>query len=372
LENTCLEVLNLCLVRQPVPDGLLREAVEIEDGRAFLSHVVEPLADSFEPPLCEAYAALFARAVAIVAPELTQRMWRAPSGSLPSSADVVHVLSRVTLGADVAVTSVVMEAAKRRYPKARIVFVGPRKNYELFEADSRIEFREAPYARGGALRDRLAASASLWFDDGLVIDADSRLTQLGLLRVCDDSRYCFFESRSYGSKTLARLPDLTAEWCGDREARPYIAPKPATGEAADITVSLGTGDNPAKQLDETFERELMKMLAETGARVLVDVGASATERARVERVLQPGMRAHDGAFAAFAAEIVRSKLYVGYDSVGGHVASACGVPLISIARGFLNERMAARWRPLGTIVDGNAPDAIKAVRDELSTYTFRH
>jgi ADP-heptose:LPS heptosyltransferase len=298
-------------------------------------------------------------------------MWRAPNGSLPDEVHIIYVMSRVTLGADVAVTSVVMDAAKRRYPKARIVFVGPRKNYELFENDPRIEFREAPYARSGALRDRLAASASLWFDDGLVIDPDSRLTQLGLMRVCPEERYSFFESRSSGGETLARLPELTRNWCGDPKARPYVAPPPASGETPDIAVSLGTGDNPSKQLDEAFELELMKMLAATGALTLMDVGASATERARVERVLQPGMRVHDGAFAPFAAQIARSKLYVGYDSAGGHVASACGVPVISIARGFLNERMAARWRPLGTIVDGNASDPLGTVQAALATYTFR-
>jgi len=45
-----------------------------------------------------------------------------------------------------------------------------------------------------------------------------------------------------------------------------------------------------------------------------------------------------------------SKLFVGYDSAGGHVASACGLPLISIAKGFVSERMAARWRPNGMIL----------------------
>ena len=65
---------------------------------------------------------------------------------LPASADRVYVLSRITLGADVAVTSVLLDAAKRRYPSAEIFFVGPRKNYELFEADPRISHREVPYA----------------------------------------------------------------------------------------------------------------------------------------------------------------------------------------------------------------------------------
>lgn len=371
MENTCHELLSLVLAGEAVPDRLLRRALAIDDGRAFLSQVVEPLGDSFEPRLCDAYAQLFVRAVDTVAPELLLRMRRAETTSLPPSADVVYILSRITLGADVAVTSVAMDAAKRRYPAARIVFVGPRKNYELFEADPRIEFQAAPYARSGALRERLAASASLWFDDGIVIDPDSRLTQLGLLRVSEEDHYFFLESRSYGGDASSRLPDLAARWCGDPDARPYVAPRAAEGEPADITVSLGTGDNPAKQLDETFELGLLRTLADTGLRVLVDLGASTAERARVERALQPGMRVHDGPFAPFAAEIARSQLYIGYDSAGGHVASACGVPAIGIARGFLNERMAARWRPLGTIVDGNGPDPLAAVQAALATCTFR-
>src|SRR4029077_14587767 len=112
-------------------------------------------------------------------------------------------------------------------------------------------------------------------------------------------------------------------------------------------------ENSAKRVDDDFERELLRRLAETGASVVVDKGGSAEERARVERALMPGIRAHDGAFAPFASQIARSKLYVGYDSAGGHVASACGIPLISIARGFVSERAAARWRPQGFVVDGN-------------------
>ncbi len=185
------------------------------------------------------------------------------------------------------------------------------------------------------------------------------------MRVCGTDRYSFFESRSFGGDTRERLPDLAAQWCGDIDARPYIAPAEITGTRADITVSLGTGDNPAKQLDHDFESRLMRVLAETGADVLVDLGASPQERARVESVLQPNMRVHDGSFASFAAEIARSELYIGYDSAGGHVASATGVPVISIARGFLNERMAARWRPLGTIIDGDGPDPLEAVRTAL-------
>ena len=177
-----------------------------------------------------------------------------------------------------------------------------------------------------------------------------------MIRVCDDAGYFFFPSRAYGGESLDRLPDLAARWArevfGVADARPFIAPLAAAGPPADITVSLGVGENPAKRIEGEFESELLRTLAETGASVLVDKGGSEEERARVEAAVLPGMRTHAGAFAPFAAEIARSKLYVGYDSAGGHVASACGVPLISIANGFASERMAARWRPNGLVIRG--------------------
>jgi ADP-heptose:LPS heptosyltransferase len=340
-----------------------------------MSIVVERLGDLFEPQLCDTYARLFSEVIARVCPELIPRIRRASSKQPAKSAERVYVLSRITLGADVAVTSVVLDAAKRSYPSAGIVFAGPRKNYELFEADPRVAHREIAYTRGGSLRDRLHASAALWFDDGLVIDPDSRLTQLGLIRVCPDDRYRFFESRSFGGNGNERLPDLAARWADDPAARPYVAPGPADGPPFDITVSLGVAENPAKRLDDHFERELLRVLAASGATILVDKGGSPAEHERVERALKPlaqtGARTHDGAFAPFAAEIARSQLFVGYDSAAGHVASACGVPLISIAKGFVSERMAARWRPLGTVIDGDAPDVLDQVRRALSTYTFR-
>jgi len=337
-----------------------------------MSIVVERLGDLFEPRLCDVYAKLFSEVIARACPELIPRTRRAASISHPwPEAERVYVLSRITLGADVAVTSVLLDAAKRRYPSAEIVFAGPRKNYELFEADPRIVHREITYARGGSLCDRLSASGELWFDDGVVIDPDSRLTQLGLIRVCPDDRYRFFESRSFGGNGDERLPDLAARWADDPAARPYVSPRPASGPPVDISVSLGVGENPAKRLDDDFERQLLRMLAETGASVLVDKGGSAAERGRVERALMPGMRTHDGAFAPFAAEIARSKLFVGYDSAAGHVASACGVPLMSITKGFASERMAARWRPNGMVIDGDMPNVLDQVRRALATCTFR-
>jgi len=382
LQNTCNELLDCCLRGERWSGELLDRALAVEDGRALLSIVVERLGDLFEPRLVDVYEELFLEVIRKVRPDLLPRARRFKGGAVPPVFVArVYVLSRVTLGADVAVTSVLIDAAKRRYPDSEIVFVAPRKNYEMFETDPRVTHFPAPYPRSSSLRDRLEASASLDLTRGIVIDPDSRLTQLGLLRICDDADYFFFESRGYGGEGVDRLPDLAARWAaetfGVEGARPYVAPKGRLGREAapllsrfglgtvDITVSLGVGENPAKRIDGTFERDLLRMLAETGASLLVDLGGSDEERRRVLAALPEGARTHDGAFAPFAAQIASSKLFVGYDSAGGHVASACGVPVISIAKGFVSERMAARWRPLGTVIRGDGGDVLGEVRKQL-------
>jgi hypothetical protein len=353
---------------------MLDRAIAEDQGRALLSIVVERLGDLFEPRLCEIYERLFTQVVERVDPELRPRLRKRASipqpPMPPATIDCVYVLSRVTLGADIAVTSVMLDAAKKRYPEAQVVFVAPEKSAELFAADPRVQVFGAPYVRGGPLFERLRCTRNLWINDGIVIDPDSRLSQLGLISVCDEHRYFFFESRSYGGEGDQRLPELAARWArevlGVEDARPYIAPRVVSGEAADITVSLGVGENAAKRLGDEFERELIGALAETGARVLIDKGGSAEERDRVDRalsVVKPGaIDTHAGAFAPFAAEIARSKLYVGYDSAGGHVASACGVPVISIFAGAVSDRFFARWRPLGTVIRGEDPDVETHVR----------
>jgi len=353
-------VLARCLAGDP-PDALPPALLEEACAQALFSILVEGLADRFEPALCDTYVRLLASAIAQTAGDFDAAALEARYRCVRRVRAVsieprrVFVLSRVTLGADVAVTSVLLDVAKRRFPRARIVFVGPRKNYELFAADARIEHVPVEYQRG-SLRSRLAVWSELRalcdVADALVLDPDSRLTQLGLLPVCSDDRYHLFESRAYGGDGGQSLPELAAAWARETlqvdGACPYLALAAPAPVRAGITVSLGVGENPAKRLPDPFEEKLLALLAATGFPLTIDKGAGGEEAARVEEACRrSGIAATfwEGSFAGFAALIAASRLYVGYDSAGQHVAAAAGVPLISIFAGFPAPRMFDRWRP---------------------------
>lgn len=387
------EILDSCLSYGTWParplDALIERALDDEDEfvaraatGALFKIVIEPLGDLFEPSLCEIYARLFSHVISRALPEYNpddlllryrrvRQVRRFPGGEVQS----VFVLSRVTLGADVAVTSVSLAAAKQRFPDAQIYFVGPAKNAEMFTADPRVVPISVAYGRAGLLRQRLLAAAELQLAvdelSSIIIDPDSRLTQLGLIPICDDSRYYFFESRAFGGHTDATLPRLTGEWLTDvfdvNEPCPYAAPPPQ-GRIADITVSWGVGDNENKRMDDEFEYNVLSTLLSRDCPILLDRGAGGEEAKRANVLFErlgspPNLHLHDGSYASFASHILQSKLYVGYDSAGQHVAAAGGVPLVSVFTGFPCRRMLSRWRPTGpgsrvVVVEGDQSSAL--------------
>ena len=71
-------VTRVCLRGKEWTAELLDRALAIDDGRAFLSIVVERLGDLFEPRLCEVYAALFAQAIERVSAGARSRVRRGP------------------------------------------------------------------------------------------------------------------------------------------------------------------------------------------------------------------------------------------------------------------------------------------------------
>jgi ADP-heptose:LPS heptosyltransferase len=371
------ELLGHCLASRPWPEHLLDDLIARGGDRALFSIVVEKLADLFEPSLCRVYAGLFSQVIArripgLHADHLAARYERVRRPRVfdrdPGSIQNIFVLSRVTLGADIAVTSTILDAAKQRFPHARIWFVGPKKSWELFAADTRLRHLAIAYGRGSSIDDRL----SIWpqlreavsLAHSIVIDPDSRLTQLGLLPICPEEDYFLFESRAYGAQSDEPLPALARRWVsetfGVADARPYIATGLDAAEFA-TTVSFGVGENPSKRVPDPFEEEVLRRLPRP---ILIDKGAGGEEAERVERAVAKargdGIVMWDGSFAGFAAHIQHSRLYVGYDSAGGHAAAACEIPLISIFAGAASERMFQRWRPTGA-------GKIQLVRPEQSS-----
>ena len=376
------QILSACLTgERPSPasiDELIAWAADadpvraVEGSRALFGTLVEALSDRFDLALTDCYVRIFSHVIASLRPELDEielaarydcvRKPRRFAGA-PDEVDDVFVLSRVTLGADVAITSLCLDAAKQCFPRARVWLAGGSKSWELFAGDARLSHLPVAYSRGGLLRERLAIADQMepkfQRERSIVIDPDSRLSQLGLLPLCPVERYYFFESRSFGGDGERSLAELTRQWLcetfGAQDVKPYIAPKHpiSAGDQPVIAVSFGVGENPAKRISDPFETALLRRLIRQDCRVVIDTGAGGEEAARVDAAVAncggdpEQITKWQGSFAAFASIIAQSRLYVGYDSAGQHVAAACGVPLLTVFAGFPCSRMFARWQPAG-------------------------
>lgn len=399
-------------------------------SRVFFRDVVEALADRFEADLCDLYVRLFCRT--ITASRRTPRLLsvdrllqsfrltteedlrrrahrvRRPCAFEAGGRDVVRkvlVPSRVTLGADIAVTSVVLRKMKDVFPKAALVLIGGAKAGAFFTSDPRVRLREVTYSRSSSLCDRLRAWPTLVDivgqeieglepEEYVVVDPDSRLTQLGILPlVPDESRYFFFESRSFTVPRATSLGELTAKWLaktfggGSDAYLPYVHLsdedrqrgehlREVAGNRRLVAVNLGVGDNPSKRVTDPFERELLSLLRSRGYAVVLDQGAGREELFRtsnlIDSVRESGasisrlgvtagpiadLNAWRGSLSGFAGFIAVSDLYVGYDSAGGHLAAALGVPGIDIFAGAASPSMIEHWTPWG-----EAPASVIAVR----------
>jgi len=388
------------------------------------THLVERLSDAFEPDLADLYDAVFS--------QIIDNQRRRPEGRLLNEAldrfglrneeDVrsrrrrlrasaiervcasgirtVIVFSRVTVGADVAVTSVIVGKLTQAYPDAGIVLVAPPRIGELFAGDSQIRILEAPYPRRGSLIGRLSTwvelldavqkeTASRTTDEILFVDPDSRLTQLGLLPVTAlDAAYRIFESRSYGAGGNDCLGRLASRWAGDvfgntsEDVWPYLRLSPShlaagrnctarlrRGSSRLVAVSFGVGGNPLKRSGQDFEAELLLRLIGDGHTVVLDKGIEsdlianenvlAALRAQGIRVLEtdehrigaPGAEgqvdilAWSGGVGLFGSLIASSDLYIGYDSAFQHIAAALGVPVIAVVLGSPGPVFRRRWQP---------------------------
>ncbi len=329
-------------------------------SEAFFGSLVETLADSFEPAAVSLYNQAFAQLIQVCRnsergrpldeklkefgllteadllaraehlraswershPWLTAIDHDEQVGTEPFQPSRVIVLSRVTLGADVAITSVMIERLKITFPEAEIVVLGGRKASELFGGDRRLAFKEISYPRAATALDRLLTWLPLvdsvrelteGVERVLIFDPDSRLSQLGLLPLTSDvaeqaradgTDYLFFPSREYRHDSTASLSELTSAWLDEvlgpaQPVYPSVGLKPVDLAAARsitrrirrerhpiITINFGVGGNDKKRVGDNFERQLVSSLFRSGATIVLDKGAGADESNRAEAVIE--------------------------------------------------------------------------------------
>ncbi|MDE0104937.1 MAG: hypothetical protein OXN89_21370 [Bryobacterales bacterium] len=402
----------------PEPGAALRAT------SAIFSRLVEPWGDQFSRVGCAKYVSFFTEALYAEGSPVAKGLERLGYENsqalrdryvavsrraradeyLPKSFTKIVVLSRVTLGADLAITRHILHAAREAFPQAEIEFAGPAKNADLIVRGLPFRHLDIGYDRHALLGDRLKswlglrsriAATTRGRSDGesLVIDPDSRLTQLGLLPVTADRHYLFFESRTWGGNGKQALGTLAADW-GRRQwgeiARncPAQPPphnrvrKPAGGPLA--AVSFGTGGRDSKRLGDRFEDGLLDLLLRKGFRIALDYGFGPEEerltdaragnfRGTVGRL--PGslggsdgpaaLMTWKGSLSGFGDWIACADLYVGYDSAAAHLAAALGTPLIEVFSGAPSAKFVHRWTPCGSapvrVVPAAASDAPAAV-----------
>jgi ADP-heptose:LPS heptosyltransferase len=149
-------------------------------------------------------------------------------------------------------------------------------------------------------------------------------------------------------------------------------------------MNLGVGGNREKRVkhrDEPvsrFELNLVQKILADGALIILDKGYGQEEleqanallqavsrqgikiaevsadnpgipgiEAKGSRSNQPRLVAFQGTINKFAALIRQSDCYIGYDSLGQHLAAALGRDVITVFAGYPADLFPERWKPMG-------------------------
>lgn len=321
------------------------------------------------------------------------------------NAKKILLLSRVTIGADVAVSSVMIQRLHLAAPKAEIVIIGDKKLETLFGGKRELRIRPLKYSRRGGLIERISTwhevldivneeSKGFNSEEFVLVDTDSRLSQLGVLPVAPDSQYIFFRSRGEPIEqskklSMAELVNLWADRAFGQAKFCFPAlwlPEDIANKGLQITarlkslthrklifINFGVGGNARKRVDGDFESNLvLKLIKEENATVLIDRGFGDEEAQRVENIIAKLAKsgipvantdfenalkikediAHSlisisAGIGETASLIGGSDLYIGYDSACQHIAAALGIRTITIFAGTNNTRFVRRWRAFG-------------------------
>jgi len=329
---------------------------------------------------------------------------RLESKSLSRHRDIkkILLLSRVTIGADVAVTSIIIQRLAELYPKAEMVLIGGGKLDEIYGGNPRIRLQKAEYERNGGMIERLSnwqlvlniiqqELAACPLDNTILVDPDSRLSQLGVLPIIPPEHYYFFDSRSdvsfAGNMSMAQLANAWLDKLTgvDNFRYPGVWLLPGTMQKAAglfnklkdngtrriIAINFGVGGNPRKKVGWLLEQELLlSLLQEPNTVIVLDKGLGEKElqssNSLLDAVKQNGYPIENAVFAAefnsdissgviglqthigeIAAIIAQCDEYIGYDSACQHIAAALQTPSLTIFAGSNNMRFIRRWSAFG-------------------------
>jgi hypothetical protein len=420
-----------------------------EGTNAMFVHLIEPLSDTFlvedRRVLEKVLAHLISRLRRLpAANELDQKLeqWglgteadllnrmehlsvvKTFNAQLAGTIKKVFLPSRVTLGADVLLSSLVIEKMKRKFPDAEIVFLGSQKNGSILQGNQAVvRIHPLHYKRRGDLLNRFL----IWLEliraiaeetaglgpgeDYIIINTDSRLLQSGLLPTLppaeEEKRYFFWIPSLHreawqGTSQAEDLDQWLDDTFGAEPRQEKIYPQlhflaedidfadkvyeglNPMGKRFIVSMSLGVGGNKEKRVKHQseivsgFELGLVQKILDSGAVIILDKGYGKEELEQANALLQavnhmgygfaevsqenpgiPGIKPHkanphqirvvafQGTINKFAALIQRSDCYIGYDSLGQHVAAALGRDVITIFAGYASDLFPVRWQPLG-------------------------
>lgn len=395
-------------------------------AQALFRIIIESLCDEFEDLQTETYNRVMTQVISFcrklsqgneldqclnnfelyLPDDLLERIQRIRSSDtqkrLPQHIKKILLLSRITIGADVAITSIVLQRLARLYPQAEIVLIGDDKLSDIYATNSRVQIRSVHYNRKGGLLERLASwhrvleivqqeLARSSYDQTILMDPDSRLSQLGVLPLISTERYYFFDSRSDAAlNRRMSMAELTNMWLDQvtgahdfcyprvwlasqnmKKAASLCKTLKASGALNIITINFGVGGNPRKRLGNKFEHKLIEsLLQEPQTVILLDKGSGEKEGRYIHKLMNSaqkegyrvlhrtfdtcddihittgviGIETHIGEIAAL---IAHSDEYIGYDSACQHIAAAVQTPCLTVFAGSNNMRFIRRWSAFG-------------------------
>ncbi|UCH96440.1 MAG: glycosyltransferase family 9 protein [Candidatus Aminicenantes bacterium] len=244
-------------------------------------------------------------------------------------------------------------------------------------------------------------------EDYIIINTDSRLLQSGLLPIIppaeEDKRYFSWKPAVCGEtwKGTSQAEDLH-QWLESTFGREpqgetmypklhfpdqdrafankvYEILNPTTRPFV-VSMSFGVGGNPEKRVRNgseavsQFELGLILKLLADGVTIVLDKGFGSEEFEQAAAIIRavrhkgieaaevtgenPGLIdslksrhvrliAFQGTINKFAALIDLSDCYIGYDSLGQHLAAAICRDVITIFAGYHSDLFPERWKPLG-------------------------